>query len=291
MSDNQLPDARTVTLEADAILGPGIFQSEEVFFPTRPSTTRARAKAARCLIPVLKQALEAGEKVCFLSAAGYTYHVWEHVFGAGVWAIYVNGATLVITDRRVLLFNVKHRSREPKDIKNAIYLSDIKSVRRFAGNLTLRLRDNTKVRASGLPFADARKLRSRLQREIENPMRSSALLIAGTGALQHLCPACCKPVAKDDALQCASCRTEFRSGHAAALRSLLLPGLGDIYLKHTALGTLELIGSVFLWLMFLSAFFFGDGGAIIPVLLLLAIANGTDYFVTKAMARKGIVAK
>jgi hypothetical protein len=291
MSGSQLPEVRTVGQEAEAILGPGIFQSEEIFFSTRPRTTRARAKAARALIPVLKQALEPGEKVRFLSASGYTYHVWEHMFGAGAWAIYVNGATLVTTDHRLLLFNVKHRSRSPKDIKNAISLSDIKSVRRFAGNLTLRLRDNTKVRVAALPFADARELRSRLQREIENPMRSLTPLVSGMGLLQHLCPACCKPVANVNALQCTSCRSEFRSGRTAALRSLLLPGLGDIYLKHTVLGTLELIGSVMLWLVFLNVLFFGDGGAIISVFLLLAIANGTDYFVTQAMARKGIVAK
>lgn len=291
MSGSQLPEVRTVGQEAEARLGPAVFQSEEIFFPTRLRTTRARVKAARSLIPVLKQTLEAGETVRFISAGGYTYDVWEHMFGAGAWATYVNGATLVCTDRRLLLFNVKHPSRSPKDIKNAIALSDIKSVRRFAGNLTFRLRDNTKIRVATLPFADARELRSRLQREIENPMRASTPLVSGMKSLQHLCPACCKPVTNVNALQCVSCRAEFRSGRTAAFRSLLLPGLGDIYLKHTVLGALELIGSVILWLVFLSVLFFGDGGAITSILLLLAIATGIDYFVTKAMARKGIVAK
>jgi hypothetical protein len=291
MSNNQPPEVRTIGQEAEARLGPGIFQSEEVFFPTRLRTTRARAKAARSLVPVLRQALEPGEKIRFISAGGYTYHVWEHMFGAGAWAIYANGATLVCTDRRLLLFNVKHRSRSPKDIKNAISFSDIKSVRGFAGNLTFRLRDNTKVQVAGLPFADARELRSRLQREIENPMRSLTPLVSGMRLLQHLCPACCKPVANVNALQCASCRAEFRSGRTAALRSLLLPGLGDIYLKHTVPGALELIGSAVVWLVFLNALFFGDGGAIVSGFLLLAIVNGTDYFVTRAMAMKGIVAK
>lgn len=291
MSDNLLPEVRAVIQEAEAILGPHVFQAEEIFFSTRPRTSRARIKAARALIPVLKQALEPEERVRFISAGGYTYEIWEHVFGAGAWAIYVNGTSLVLTDRRLLLFNVTHRSRSPKDIKNAISLSDIKSVRRLAGTLTFRLRDNTKVRVAALPFADAKELRSRLQRESENPMRSLTPLVSGKGLLQHLCPACCKPVANVNAPQCASCRAEFRSGRTAALRSLLLPGLGDIYLKHTVLGTLELIGSAMLWLIFLNVLFFGEGGAIISIFFVLAIANGTDYFVTKAMARKGIVAK
>jgi hypothetical protein len=239
----------------------------------------------------LRKALQAGEKVRFISAGGYTYQAWEHMFGAGAWAIYVNGVTLVATDRRLLLFNVTHRGRAPKDIKNAVSLSDIQSVRGFAGNLTLRLRDASKVRLASLPFADAKELRSRLRREIENPMRSLTPLIPGMRLLRHLCPACCEPVANVHALQCASCLAEFRSGRTAALRSLVLPGWGDIYLKHTVLGAFELIGSVLLWLLFLKVLFYGEGGAIVSVFLLLAVANATDYFVTRAMAKKGIVAK
>lgn len=291
MSDNPLPEVRAAVQEAEAILGPRVFQADEIFFSTRARTTRARIKAARALLPVLKQALEPEEKVRFISAGGYTYEIWEHVFGAGAWAVYVNGTSLVLTDRRLLLFNVTHRSRSPKDIKNAISLSDIKSVRGFAANLTFRLRDHEKIRIAALTFPDARELRSRIRQEIESPIRAPTVIVSGMRLLQHLCPACCKPVANAGFLRCASCQTEFRSGRTAALRSLLLPGLGDIYLKHTVLGALELIGSAMLWLMFLNVLFFGDSGATISMFLLLATANGTDYFVTKAMARKGIVAK
>ncbi len=291
MSTPALPEIRAAIQESDAILGPGVFQADEIFFPTRPRVTRARTKAARALIPVLKQALEPGEKVLFISAGGYSYEIWEHVFGAGAWAVYVNGTSLVLTDRRLLFFNVTHRSRSLKDIKNAVSLSDIKSCHRFAANLTFRLRDHEKIRIAGLNFADARELRSRFRRGLENSRGSPTTMVSGRRLLQHLCPACCKPVENASFLRCASCRTEFRSGSKAAFLSLLLPGLGNIYLKHTILGTLELIGSVVLWLMFLDVLFFRETGVAISVFLLLATANGIDYFVTKAVARKGIVAK
>ncbi len=291
MSNASLPEVRAAIQEAEAVLGPGVFQADEIFFSTRARVTRARIKAARALIPVLKQALDPQEKVLFISAGGYTYEIWEHVFGAGAWAVYVNGTSLVLTDRRLLFFNVTHRTRSPKDIKNAVLLSDIKSCRRFAANLTFRLRDHEKIRLAGLNFPDARELHSRIRRQIEAPTPLRTAIVSGTRLLQHLCPVCCKPVANAAFLRCASCRTEFRSGQTAALRSLLLPGLGDIYLKHTVLGTLELIVSALLWVMFINVLFFGDRRGWIPMFLLLVIANGTDYFVTKAMARKGIIAK
>lgn len=286
MNEPPSPEVRAAIQEAEAILGPGVFQADEIFFSARARVTRARIKAARALIPVLKQALEPQEKIWFISAGGYTYEIWEHVFGAGAWAVYVNGTSLVLTDRRLLLFNVTHRNRSPKDIKNAVFLSDIKSCRRFAANLTFRLRDHEKIRIAGLNFADARELRSRVQKQIETTTGLRTAIVSGARLLQHLCPACCQPVANPGFLRCASCRTEFRSGHTAALRSLLLPGLGDLYLKHTVLGVLKLIVSTLLWLMLLNVLFFGDRSAWISMFLLLVTINGADYFVTRADGKK-----
>lgn len=291
-SNSQQPDVKVVVQEAEALLGgPDIFRGEEIFFPTRKRTTLLRVKSTKAVLPVLKHALEPEEKVRFISARGYTYYVWEQFFGAGVWANYVNGTTLVLTDRRLLAFNVKYRSRMPKDIKNAMPLSEITSVRRFGSGLTFRLRDGRKLRVTGLPFADARELRARLKKQLEDPAHQIAGVRADTRSVQHLCPVCCRPIESVDSLQCPSCRTAFRSGRTAALRSLLLPGLGDIYLKHTVLGVLELFGSVIVWLIVLAALLSREADAIIMAVFLFVAVNVVDYFVTKAMARKGVIAK
>ena len=290
--DGLQPEAAAVAQEAEALLGGAdVFQRNEVFFSTWRRTTRRRIKSIKALLPTLRRALDPKEKVRFVSASGYMYYLWEQFLGAGVWAAFVNATTVVLTDRRLLAFNVEHRSRAPKDIKNAIPFSGILSVRRFAGTLTLRLRDRRKLRVTGLPFADAGELRARLARELENPAWQAAGASIGGKSLQYLCPACCRPVEGTDAERCASCRVEFRSGRTAALRSLLLPGLGDIYLKHTLLGVLELIGSVIVWLVVLDALLSGEPDSIIIAAVLFVMVNVTDYFVTKAMARKGIIAK
>ncbi|MBI4639783.1 MAG: hypothetical protein HY731_03770 [Candidatus Tectomicrobia bacterium] len=136
-SNNQQPEVEAVVREAEALLGGlQIFRDDEIFFPTRERTTLLRAKSIKALLPTLKRALDPGEKVHFVSAKGFTFYQWEVFFG-GVWANFVNATTLVLTDRRLLAFNVKHRSRMPKDIKNAIPLSEITSIRRSRGKLTI----------------------------------------------------------------------------------------------------------------------------------------------------------
>ena len=71
----------------------------------------------------------------------------------------------------------------------------------------------------------------------------------------------------------------------------MLPGLGDIYLKHTAFGVFELLGSVVVWIIVLAALQTGEPGAIIMAVFLFVVVNVVDYFVTKAMAKKGVIAK
>jgi hypothetical protein len=289
--DDMDPGVKAVLQEAEAILGPGTFSAEEIFFSTGRRTTRKRIRSARAILPILKFALEPGEKVGFISAGGYTYHPWEQFFGAGAWAAYVNSTTAVLTNRRLLAFNVTYRNRRPKDIKNAVPSNEIASVRQWMGALTFRLQDGRKLRIVGMALGDSRELSSRLNRELAAQATHEAGARALSQSLQHLCPSCCKPVDSIEALRCSFCPTEFRSGRTAALRSLLLPGLGDIYLKHTAAGVLELFGSVIVWFMVLGALSSGGTGGIILAAVLLGMVNGTDYFVTKAMAKKGIIAK
>jgi hypothetical protein len=47
--------------------------------------------------------------------------------------------------------------------------------------------------------------------------------------------------------RCPRCAGAFKSGARAGWLSLLLPGLGDLYLGHYALGSLELAGALALW--------------------------------------------
>lgn len=61
------------------------------------------------------------------------------------------------------------------------------------------------------------------------------------------------------------------------MRPLILPGLGDIYLGHRALGVLELIGSLFVWLIVITSLLAGGEGSLEMAIFLLVIYNGRKF--------------
>jgi hypothetical protein len=103
---------------------------------------------------------------------------------------------------------------------------------------------------------------------------------------EDLCPSCFMPLAKN-LLKCPKCKAAFKKPMTAFLRSLLLPGLGDIYLGHRLLGVLELLGSVVLWAVVIFSVWQGDQAGLIVALLILLFYNGFDGLLTRHMARKG----
>ena len=70
------------------------------------------------------------------------------------------------------------------------------------------------------------------------------------------------------------------------IRSLILPGWGDIYLGHRILGCLELTGSLIVWTMVILLLAAGEIGTGVFLLLL---CNGMDALLTRHMARKGYI--
>ncbi len=73
------------------------------------------------------------------------------------------------------------------------------------------------------------------------------------------------------------------------LKSLILPGWGDIYLGHRLLGCFELLGTLFIWFIFLGLLMSGLAEDLIFGLFLLVFYNGADSLLTFYMARKGYI--
>jgi hypothetical protein len=69
--------------------------------------------------------------------------------------------------------------------------------------------------------------------------------------------------------------------------SMILPGLGDLYLGHRTLGVLELIGSFAVWAYALAAVATGQPEGLIVAAFLLLLYNGMDGLLTYHMAKKG----
>lgn len=267
-----------------------LFPETTGFFVKRRN--KRRADVLGQIKSVVERALQPEETVRY-AARGMRYIWWEYYLTGVAVAQYSNMQALVLTDRRLLLIHVSSRGK-PGDIKNAVALGDVRTVtKKFGSRLVLELADGKQLAFTGLG-KDAKVLAGLIP-ATPGPK-------AAERSLQHLCPECLKPakLVPDDDAVCPNdaCQIPFRSAKRAARMSLLMPGLGDLYLRHNLFGTLELVGSTVA--LMLALFFFliaaaagFKGSDAIPMLvigLLLFLApRAVDYGLTLHMGRKGIV--
>jgi hypothetical protein len=244
-------------------------------------SNRKRAELLAKAAPVLKAALAPDERVQYV-ATGVVSLWWEQLM-AGWVSMLVNRTTLVLTTQRLLLIHTNSRGR-PESYVNQIRLDGIRSVKRgwLGGALKLTLGRGSRT-LTGIRRSDSTQLVTMLA---GRPTAASGVTA--------LCPACFEPAAGHRA--CARCRTSVKSPRTAALRSLLLPGLGDFYLGHRILASMEMVGSLVTWFVIIGlmlAAFAPDSEqsvAIVAVFggLLLLVVNGVDALLTYAQAKKGL---
>lgn len=254
----------------------------------RRNTRRAeRLASARS---VLERALEPGERIRF-SLPGIRFFPLEYFLSGMIASRLTNAQTLVLTDRRLLLIQTDRRGR-PADIKNAVPLAHVRAVKQALGRVNLELADGETLGLIGLG-RDAKRLAALV------PASPRARTVRR--AIVQLCPQCLRPtdLASDEDTSCPGevCRIPFRSPRRAARMSLVLPGLGNLYLRHRLFGILELFASTLALL--LAIYFFGSamvrgGGALSAFNVgmgwfLVMVPRALAYTLTLHMGRKGIV--
>ena len=273
-------------LEADSV-----FRETDGYLARRAN--EARAKLLRALAPLLATALEPGEPVRY-AARGYLYSAAEFLLSGHLAARSTNQMALVLTDRRFLWIQVDGRGR-PKDLKNQVRLARVRRVKSsWTGSLTVETVSREKLTFNSVPKADRNAFAALLPGSPAAPHESAR-------SVEHLCPACLRvvpgPVGSSDRCPDPACRIPFRSPKRAAWLSALVPGVGDLYLRHFAFGALEFVGSIAV----LCIAIFAIGAALVmrePEVLLVAGLLGVffillprlfDFALTLHMGRKGIV--
>lgn len=220
-----------------------------------------RFKLLRALDPKLRRILRSGERVYFVTS-GTTANLLEQFFVGAFVAQVVNRRALAFTTERVLLLQIDSRKR-PRDLVSQISYASIAEVKAtWSGYCRLTLRNNEKLNFIGVPKADRKNLAAFLADVVKRG--TVAPFSGGALALEHLCPHCFA-VVPGHPEQCPTCRGGFKRARTAMLRSLLFPGLGDLYLGHRTVALFEMFGAVLVWLQLI----------VVP-LALASVANGNS---------------
>ena len=274
-------------------LGDVIQYDLDKMFPKREGfrarrRVKAKLKLLKKLVPSLSTVLLDGEKLIYV-ARGYVMHWWEQLFAGGLVAYYANITCVVLTDRRILLINTNSGGKQ-KHFRNQVLYTEIAKIKMrsfLSWASKLKFKDGKTLTIGGFKDMDRKHMQAYIP-ELVSSMPDDAPRV--DRSIQYLCPRC-STIYTELVNKCKNCGTIFKSPKKAALMSLFLPGLGDIYLGHTAFGLLELIGSLVEWSILVGAIIgviSGEEGAVgflIIWILIMGFTNVMDYFLTRAMGR------
>ena len=252
-----------------------------------------RAKLLAALAPLLRSMLEPGE-VVRQAARGYLYSAAEYLLSGHLAAMHTNQMALLLTDRRLLWIQVDGKGH-PRDLKNQLRLEKVrKAASRWSGQLLVETVAREKLAFNSVPRADRNALAEAMPGSPSAPREKEK-------AVEHLCPACARvvpgPVGSASRCPRPECRVPFRSPKRAAWLSALVPGVGDVYLRHFAFGALEFVGSIAVLCVAVFAGLLAlasprpESVAVAAILgvFLVVVPRVFDFALTLHMGRKGIV--
>ena len=93
----------------------------------------------------------------------------------------------------------------------------------------------------------------------------------------------------DKLISCPHCGALFKKREEAMIRSLIMPGLGSIYLSCLPLGVMEISGYLAVWLTALILVILRAPGGMVTAILLVLAYHGLIGFMAFKMAGKGYV--
>ena len=264
------------------------FDFGEMLSPNKKGGYRSRAntfkiKIFKAVHDILDELLEDGEKVMRIGK-GTAYYPAEIFLGNGFLTMMYNYYAIVCTNRRILFINTNSRMTRRTHLLFQMLYQDIKKVKRgFFLNHLVFYRNHAKRRV----FTSVkRQILKELQEFIISKKDSVRQAEPHVESLEDLCPSCFIPLQKG-LIACPYCKVQLKEPKKALFKSLLLPGWGDLYLGHRALGILEILGSVIVWVVVVTLV--GQGGVenLAAALFVLLLYNGHDGVLTYHMGKKG----
>ncbi|MEJ2038044.1 MAG: zinc-ribbon domain-containing protein [Desulfosarcinaceae bacterium] len=281
-------NAITGELPEAAAFAPERYALDQLLAPDKKGRYKTRLnkfklKLLDAVRNTLDKLLEEDEQVVHVAAATAYYPI-ELIFGNGWLTMLYNRYIIVATNHRLVALNSNYKMNKPTHYLFQFPYGTIKKVSRgiFGTSLTLTRKKGKRRTFTAVKRALAGEMKTFISANID-PAQG---LEGKTVPLENLCPACYSPL-PGKLSSCPDCRALFKSPRKAALRSLLLPGLGDIYLGHRFLGGSELLGSLLVWGVAASLFFSNDPADLYLGIIFLLFYNIMDGLVTLHMAKKG----
>lgn len=250
--------------------------------------SKRKLKILKIINPTVRKMLKEGENVYYMTD-GIRTSILENLF-IGWIAYYYNYMAFVFTSERLILIHLKSKRKKGAFVGEIKY-TDIKSIHSsLLGNFTLRFHNKKNVLFRKVPRKDRKFLK-----EFLNPILAQSASHADTiiPGLRNLCPRCFTHITDYPSL-CPNCSCKFKSPVIAGCLSLILPGMGDIYLGAKFRGIIELIIMIFIWSEFILIIIeeLKNGSNIyeylIPIMIFMFIVHGSDALKSRYLARKGI---
>lgn len=274
------PDLRNLELDK--------FDLAAILTPTkngkyRTSKNKFKVRILKSVFEKANRILNRDEQV-FRIGKGAAYYPAELFLGNGYLTMLYNQYAILCTNKRLLFININSRVTRATHYVFQIPYEDIKSIKKglLLGHFIIK-----RHRAKRRVYTAVRRF---LLKDMKDFVEKAATGSDGNPTVQSspekLCPACFNPL-EDKLTQCPQCSTEFKKPKTAFLKSLFLPGWGDMYLGHRLLGVFELIGSAIVWLIVISILLSGVGENLAIAVTIFLFYNLLDGLLTYHMAKKG----
>jgi hypothetical protein len=225
-----------------------------------------------------------GERIEFVTRGALNSLVEQYFMG--VWSIMVNRTLFLFTNMRLILLNCDGKGRA----KTLMWQIPYERMQKYApgtfsGHVKIKTVGGKSYSFIGVPGKDRKRLKEYMVARLAHT-RAQGLAFPSHADRDPLCCQCATPLPKG-ARQCHECGDVLIDPMTPALLSLLMPGIGHLYLGHRAMSLLEMLGyAILLANMVFLVLKVGVAGLVVAVPVIL-IANTADALVTLYVAKKG----
>jgi DNA-directed RNA polymerase subunit RPC12/RpoP len=272
-------------------LSPDKFSYGEIFSTTKEYGYQTREdtvtlKIIKAVHDILTtKVLRENEQVKKL-AKGITYYPFEIPYANGLLTMLSNYYAIVCTDQRLLLVNIDNRINRPTRYIFQVPYNEISNVSRSASLSSLIIESKT---GRSWNFTTVRRdLAKSLRDFISEKSKEEPTGPQKDNAHGQLCPACFT-LLPGGLTACSQCSAPFKKPTEAMVRSLVLPGLGHIYLSYLPLGIMEMTGYLAVWLLALVLLIMRVPGGILTGIAPVLAYHLISGFLARKAAGKGYI--